>query len=201
MTHKDFLEWQFQHALDDTWWVAVSGHPSTRFYTLLEIKALKESSPDSEILVLHAIYTEEEQSQWIQYDIPMSAPTPQIVEPPPLPVVSVPASVRYISDKNVFHGTMPLMMRLAIKAIQTHGYKLDNANESVGMVTFTTGMTWSSWSGASCSLNIEELNEYFFSVSGAGKQNVSGLQLVALDFGEAQGIANKVISAMKQLAR
>ena len=52
---------------------------------------------------------------------------------------------------------MTLMVKLAVKAVQAVGYKLDNVNETVGLVTFETGMSWGSWSGAVGSLTIEEL--------------------------------------------
>ena len=96
---------------------------------------------------------------------------------------------------------MPLMMRLAMRAVQDLGWKLDNANETLGLVTFETGMTWGSFSGVSCSLNIEEVAENQFRVTGTGKQNVRGGQLIALNlFGEAKGKANKVINRMKEIA-
>ena len=97
---------------------------------------------------------------------------------------------------------MPQMVKLAMHAIQDLGWKLDNANETLGMVTFETGMSWGSFSGVACSLTIEETGENEFRVSGTGKQNVRGGQLVALDlFGEARGKATKAISRMKELAR
>lgn len=97
---------------------------------------------------------------------------------------------------------MTLMVKLAVKAVQTVGYKLDNVNEPVGLVTFETGMSWGSWSGVVGSLTIEEVGSGLFRVSGTGKQNLRGGQSVALDlFGEARGRVNKVIMKMKELAR
>lgn len=61
-------------------------------------------------------------------------------------------------------------------------------------------MTWGSWSGASCSITIEEREPFWFVVRGGGKQNVRGAQLAAIDFGEAAGKAKKVIATMKALA-
>ena len=89
-----------------------------------------------------------------------------------------------------------------MKAIQEIGWKLDQANENLGLVTFQTGVTWGSWSGVSCSLNIEEINEHEFNVTGTGKQNLSGGQLIALNIGnEAQSKARKAIDMMKELAK
>jgi len=198
LTHQQLLEWQFQNQLDDTWWLAISGHSAKRHYSLLEVKALKESSPNSVVSVLHAVYTDDENPQWVDYEIVRATP----LAPPPLPTPPPsPIKVKYIANKIVFYGTLPLMTRLAVKAVQSHNYKLDNVNDTIGLVTFSTGMTFASWSGASCSLHIEEVEQEHFKVSGAGKQNVSGMQMAALDFfGEAQGIANKVIGTMRQIA-
>lgn len=112
-----------------------------------------------------------------------------------------PTSVHYNRATDTFSGTMVLMVKLAMRAVQDLGWKLDQANESLGLVTFETGMSWGSWSGVSCSLNIEEVSPNTFRVNGTGKQNVRGGQMGALNlFGEAQGKARKAIDTMKQLA-
>lgn len=113
----------------------------------------------------------------------------------------VPTSVHYNSDTDTFSGTMILVVKLAMRAVQELGWKLDQANESVGMVTFQTAISWGSWSGVSCSLNIEQVSPNTFRVSGTGKQNIRGDQLIALNIaGEAQKKARKAIEKMKQLA-
>ncbi len=112
-----------------------------------------------------------------------------------------PTAAHYNRDKDTFTGTMVLMVKLAMRAVQELGWKLDQANETLGMVTFQTGMSWGSWSGVSCSLNIEEVSPHTFRVNGTGKQNVRGGQIFALDIGgEAQGKARKAIEKMKELA-
>jgi len=109
--------------------------------------------------------------------------------------------LKYDQASDTFTGTMSQMVKLAMRAVQELGWKLDNANESLGLVTFETGMSWGSWSGISCSLNIEEAGENRFRVTGTGKQNVRGGQFVAPNFfGEAQGRAAKAINKMKELA-
>jgi hypothetical protein len=96
---------------------------------------------------------------------------------------------------------MGQMVKLAMRAVQRLGRKLDTVNETIGLVTFETRMSLASWSGVSCSLNIEEVSAHRFRVSGSGKQNVRGDQLFSLDlFGEAQSKARKAIEMMKQLA-
>lgn len=114
---------------------------------------------------------------------------------------TAPTRTQYNRKSDTFTGTMLLMVKLAMRAVQELGWKLDQANESLGMVTFQTGMSFGSWSGVSCSLNIEEVSQNTFRVKGTGKQNVRGGQLFALDIGgEAQGKARKVIEKMQQLA-
>ena len=113
----------------------------------------------------------------------------------------VPTAVHYNRDTDTFTGTMVLMVKLAMRAVQELGWKLDQANETLGMVTFQTGISWGSWSGVSCSLNIEEVSPNTFCVSGTGKQNVRGGQVLALNIGgEAQSKARKAIEMMKKLA-
>ena len=115
--------------------------------------------------------------------------------------VQVPAKVEYIRESDSFKGTMPLLVKLALRAIQDLGWKLDQANESLGFVVFQTSVSWGSWSGVSCTLNIEEIESNTYRVSGTGKQNINGMQLVALNIGgEAQGKARKAIEKMKELA-
>jgi hypothetical protein len=109
--------------------------------------------------------------------------------------------VKYIEGSEKFTVTMTLMVKLAMRAVQDLGWKLDQANESLGLITFQTGVSWGSWSGVSCSLNIQEVSPNSFKVVGTGKQNVRGGQLFALDIGgEAQGRARKVIERMKEIA-
>ena len=95
--------------------------------------------------------------------------------------VNAPIKATYNRSIDTFSGTKILIVKLAMKAVQEIGWKLDQANENLGLVTFQTGVTWGSWSGVSCSLNIEEINEYEFKVTGTGKQNLSGGQLIALN--------------------
>ena len=117
-------------------------------------------------------------------------------------IAITPTKVSYNTSTDSFSGTKLLIVKLAMKAIQEIGWKLDQANEILGLVTFQTGVTWGSWSGVSCSLNIEEINENEFRVTGTGKQNLSGGQLIALNIGnEAQSKARKAIDMMKDLAK
>jgi hypothetical protein len=112
-----------------------------------------------------------------------------------------PTSVRYDKQSDTFAGTMPLMVKLAMRAVQQLGWKLDQANEGLGLITFETGMSWGSWSGVAVSLNVEEVSPHVFRVGGTGKQNVRGGQLFAMDIGgESRSKARKAIEKMKELA-
>ena len=112
-----------------------------------------------------------------------------------------PVSVKLNSDGS-FLGTRSLLVNLAAKAILQNGWKLDGADEKSGIVSFTTGVTWGSWSGVSGTMFIDEIGEHRFNVIGSAKQNVRGAQLFAPNIGnEAQQKANKVIEIMRELAR
>ena len=117
------------------------------------------------------------------------------------PESPVPATVTYNRATDTFTGTMVLMVKLAMRAVQELGWKLDQANETLGLVTFQTSISWGSWSGVSCSLTIEEVFPNTFRVAGTGKQNVRGGQVIAMNIGgEAQSKARKAIDKMKELA-
>src|SRR4051812_11612666 len=77
-------------------------------------------------------------------------------------------------EGDCFVGTKPLLMQLAVKAVQACNYKVDAADETSGMIAFTTGMTMGSWSGVSGSIFFEEVEPYRFRPSGNAKQNVKG---------------------------
>jgi len=112
-----------------------------------------------------------------------------------------PTRAQYNPSDDTFAGTTALLVKLAMRAIQELGWKLESANENLGLVTFETGMTWGSWSGVSCSLNIEQVSPNNFRLIGTAKQNVRGGQILAVNlFGEAQGKARKAIDKMKELA-
>lgn len=114
---------------------------------------------------------------------------------------NTPTKASYNQSDDSFTGSIPLIAKLAMKAVQDLGWTVDQVNDSVGLVTFQTKMSWGSWSGVTGTLSIEEVGENRFRVTGSGKQNVRGGQLVALNIGnEAQKKANKVIDRMKQLA-
>lgn len=91
------------------------------------------------------------------------------------------APTKVALDGDNFVGTKEQVVRLAVKAVQACNYKVDSADETSGIVSFTTGMTMGSWSGVSGSVFIEEVGRYRYRPSGNAKQNVKGGQMLALD--------------------
>lgn len=102
----------------------------------------------------------------------------------------------------IFRGTKPEVIRLAIRAIQSKGWKLEQVNESVGIVSFETTMSMGSWSGIAANLIIEDAGPNDFRVSGTAKQNLRGGQLAAFDIGgEAQSVVQDVIATMRAIQK
>jgi hypothetical protein len=112
-------------------------------------------------------------------------------------VASSPAS----TASDTFAGTRADVIRLAIKAIQSKGWKLDQVNESVGIVSFETAISMGSWSGIRANLILEDTGQpNLFRVTGTAKQNLQGRQMVALDIGdEAQGVVREAVAAMRSI--
>jgi hypothetical protein len=111
-----------------------------------------------------------------------------------------PIELSYDPRDDTFTGTKSKLVNLAVRAVQELGWKLENANESVGFVTFETGVSLGSWSGVLCSVTVQELSENRFRLKGTAKQNVRGGQFLAINlFGEAQNKVNKVILKMREL--
>ena len=119
----------------------------------------------------------------------------------PVSAVDKDAPDKVTVDGDCFVGTKSLVVRLAVTAIQACNYKVDSADESSGLVAFTTGMTMGSWSGVSGSIYFEEVGPYRYRASGNAKQNVKGGQVLALDlFGEAKSKVRKIVDEMRSLA-
>lgn len=114
---------------------------------------------------------------------------------------AVPTSTSFDSSTGLFSGTMNLVIKLVVKAIIDIGWKVDNADEANGLVSFTTGMTWGSFSGVSGTIFAEEVSSGKFKVSGTAKQNIRGGQLLAPNlFNEANKKIQKIEARMKEMA-
>ncbi|MDR2597948.1 MAG: zinc-ribbon domain-containing protein [Treponema sp.] len=117
-----------------------------------------------------------------------------------LTIENKPTEVIYSGD-GIFIGTMPLMIKLALRAIQEFGWLIGQANDATGIVTFQTKISWGSLNGISCSLFIEEIEKNKFKIRGTAKHNLHK-QLIALNIGhEAESKVNKAILKMIELAK
>lgn len=123
-------------------------------------------------------------------------PTP----PPPSPVPASAGPPTYDRGTGLFHGTLGGLLRLGMRAVQSLGWTVTDANDTIGLLVFETGVTWGSWSGVTGSIAFAEVEPGAWSASGTGKQNVRGGQTLAIDFGEADGKARRVIEEMARLA-
>ncbi|WP_129468849.1 MULTISPECIES: hypothetical protein [Mesorhizobium] len=106
-----------------------------------------------------------------------------------------------LQPDGTFIGTKALLVKLAAKAVLQIGWRLDNADEQAGLVAFTTGVTWGSWSGVSGTVYIEDLGNNRFQPVGSAKQNVRGGAMLSLNlFNEAESKVERIIEAMRSLA-
>ncbi len=111
-----------------------------------------------------------------------------------------PTALRWDAEAEVFQGSLQQVMRLAMRAVQSLGWTVIDANDTLGLLVFETGISWGSFSGVTVSLGLEEARAGGWRVNASGKQNVRGGQTFAIDFGEAQGKANQAVAKMVELA-
>ncbi|RUU60972.1 zinc-ribbon domain-containing protein [Mesorhizobium sp. M2C.T.Ca.TU.002.02.1.1] len=71
-------------------------------------------------------------------------------------ITALPTAVR-LQPNSTFIGTKALLVKLAAKAVLQIGWKLDSADEQAGMIGFSNGITWGSWSGISGTIYMEDL--------------------------------------------
>lgn len=128
--------------------------------------------------------------QWHQLQ---AAPPTYSGRPTPVPL-------RFDPKSRLFQGSLGQVMRLAMQAVQRKGWTVVQANETLGFLVFETKMSMGSWSGVTCTLTFQEVSPTWWRVSGSGKQNVRGGQLLAMDLGEAGRKAAKAVAMMASLA-
>ena len=113
--------------------------------------------------------------------------------------IAAPEKLGYADGQ--FIATSAMMVELAKKAITGLNYKVDGVSGETGTASFTTGMTMGSFSGVSGTISWEEVTPYRYILSGQGKQNVQGGQVLALNlFNEANGKVDNVKAEMRRLA-
>lgn len=120
--------------------------------------------------------------------------SPPPADPPPS------SSPTYDQASGLFQGSLPAVMRLGMRAVQSLGWTVKDANDALGLLVFETGVSWGSWSGVTGSVTFIEESRGAWRASGTGKQNVRGGQILAVDFGEADSKVRKVIAEMARLA-
>jgi len=84
-------------------------------------------------------------------------------------------------------------------AVARLGYTLKGVDKENGLVTFETGMSMKSWAGQSMSVHIMEVGEKTSQITMGGKRNAHGAQMQVYDWGEAAGIASKIVEALKPI--
>ncbi|MDP2410392.1 MAG: hypothetical protein Q8M26_08905 [Pseudolabrys sp.] len=110
-------------------------------------------------------------------------------------------AVTYDEQNGLFRGQKTAVLQLAIRAIQAKGWKLEQVNEGVGIVSFETGISLGSWSGIAANLIVMETAPNTFQVTGTAKQNLRGGQVAAFDIGgEAQRAVTEAITQMRAMA-
>ena len=84
---------------------------------------------------------------------------------------SAPDRIYYDQGRDAFIGTQALAVKLAARAILKIRWRLDSADETTGVVAFTTGITWESWRGVSGTISLEDLGANKFRAVGSSQQN------------------------------
>lgn len=106
----------------------------------------------------------------------------------------------YRRADNTFHGSLGTVVQYATLALSDLGWPITGTSEMARTLTFETPMSMGSWSGITGTLSFFEVGPNVWRVSGAGKQNVRGAQLVALDMGGANNAINRLLIKMQAVA-
>jgi len=98
----------------------------------------------------------------------------------------------------VYKSTQAEIFSAAQRAIRDLGYKVDRLDRTNGLLTFKTGLSWKSWAGQEMSIMLIDLSSTEVEVSLSGKRNQTGVIVQLYDWGEVNGIANKVLEVMDE---
>ena len=111
-----------------------------------------------------------------------------------------PTTVTYNRENDTFTGTKALLAQLCSRTVLELRWKVDAIDETAGLGSFTTGITWGSFSGVSGSILAVEESPNTFRLRGGAKQNVRGGQIAAINlFDEAGKKVKAVIDRAKTL--
>ncbi len=109
--------------------------------------------------------------------------------------------IGYRRADNTFHGSLGTVVQYATLAINDLQWTITGASEMTRTLTFETRMSVSSWSGLTVTLSFFEVAPNVWRVSGSGKSNVRGAQLVAPDLlGSVQTAIARVLTKMQAVA-
>jgi hypothetical protein len=100
-------------------------------------------------------------------------------------------------SKNYAHS-LDQVFAAAQKAVRDLGYKIDTIDKANGLLNFKTGMSWKSWAGQEMSVMMIDNGDETVEASVSGRRNQSGVLIQVYDWGEAGGIAKKVLAKMDE---
>ena len=98
----------------------------------------------------------------------------------------------------VYKGNIKKVFIACQKSVRDLGYKVDSINKEEGLVNFKTGMSWWSWAGQEMSVMMIAEDENSVEVNISGRRNAHGAVLQVYDWGEARGIAKKLLAKMDE---
>jgi len=106
--------------------------------------------------------------------------------------MSTPTIVEYATDAAT-------ATKAVTAAVARLGYTLKSVDKENGLITFETGMSMKSWGGQSMSIHVMEIAEKVVQITIGGKRNAHGAQMQVFDWGEASGIASKIVGALQPI--
>ncbi|MEO0794985.1 MAG: hypothetical protein AAFX93_07480 [Verrucomicrobiota bacterium] len=69
MTLKELQQWMLKHDEEDSWWVAVDGEVQDNLVSLPDVSKVKEQHSTAQISVLHISRADDEDAEWIIYEV------------------------------------------------------------------------------------------------------------------------------------
>ncbi len=87
----------------------------------------------------------------------------------------------------------------ALKTVLKLHYKVSSIDKANGLLQFKTQMSWKSWAGQDMSVLVMDNGKGGSTVDFTGARNTSGVFVQVYDWGEAAGIAKKVLREMDKL--
>ena len=87
----------------------------------------------------------------------------------------------------------------SLQAVRKLGYKISAIDKTNGLLQFKTQMSWKSWAGQDMSILVINNGDESCTVDITGSRNPSGVFVQVYDWGEAEGIAQKVLREMDKM--